>query len=110
VPEGPRPGGRDAGPGDDAVDRRPVQRTGWGAHGEEDFPGPRQTFQGSRELCVELPGGLDSGNVAATLGALHPGQVTASALMILGEAGTQQAAWRAELIRVLGLVQPLISS
>jgi asparagine synthase (glutamine-hydrolysing) len=47
--------------------------------------------------CVELSGGLDSANVAATLAALHPGQVTASAMMILGEAGIQQAARRAKL-------------
>ncbi len=53
--------------------------------------------------CVELSGGLDSANVAATLAALHPGQVTASAMIIPGEAGAQQAARRAELIRVLGL-------
>jgi hypothetical protein len=53
--------------------------------------------------CVELSGGLDSANVAATLAALHPGQVTASAMMILGPAGAQQAARRAELIRLLGL-------
>jgi len=53
--------------------------------------------------CVELSGGLDSANVAATLAVLHPRQVTASAMVILGAAGTQQAARRAELISVLGL-------
>lgn len=53
--------------------------------------------------CVELSGGLDSANVAATLAVLHPGQVTASAMIITGEAGAQQAARRAELIRVLRL-------
>jgi asparagine synthase (glutamine-hydrolysing) len=53
--------------------------------------------------CVELSGGLDSANVAATLGALHSGQVTAAAMIILGEAGIQQVARRAALIRILGL-------
>jgi Asparagine synthase len=53
--------------------------------------------------CVELSGGLDSANVAATLAMLHPRQVAASAMIITGEAGTQQAARRAQLIRVLGL-------
>jgi asparagine synthase (glutamine-hydrolysing) len=54
-------------------------------------------------VCVELSGGLDSANVAATLAALYPGQVTASAMMILGEPGTQQAARRADLIAILRL-------
>jgi hypothetical protein len=53
--------------------------------------------------CVELSGGLDSANVAATLSALHPHQVTASAMIITGDAGVQQAARRAELISMLGL-------
>jgi asparagine synthase (glutamine-hydrolysing) len=53
--------------------------------------------------CVELSGGLDSANIGATLGTLHPGLVTASAMMILGEAGVQQASRRAEFITRLDL-------
>ena len=41
-----------AGPGDDAVDRRPVQRTGRGAHGEEDFPGSRRRVP----ACLQVGG------------------------------------------------------
>jgi asparagine synthase (glutamine-hydrolysing) len=56
-----------------------------------------------RTACAELSGGLDSANVAATLGALHPGQVAASAMILPGETGIQQAARRAGLIDILRL-------
>jgi hypothetical protein len=62
----------------------------------------RRAYEPAR-ACVELSGGLDSANVAATLAALHPGQVTASAMMLLAETGIQQAARRSELIAILGL-------
>jgi hypothetical protein len=53
--------------------------------------------------CVELSGGLDSANVAASLGSLHPNQVAASAMLLLGDTGVQQTARRAELITLLSL-------
>lgn len=53
--------------------------------------------------CVELSGGLDSANVGAALGALHPGQVTASAMLLPGDTGIQQVTRRAELITLLRL-------
>lgn len=56
-----------------------------------------------RTACAELSGGLDSANVAATLGELHPGQVTVSAMILPGETGIQQATRRADLIAVLRL-------
>lgn len=56
-----------------------------------------------RKTCAELSGGLDSANVAATLGTLHPGQVTASAMILPGETGIQQAFRRADLIAILRL-------
>jgi asparagine synthase (glutamine-hydrolysing) len=56
-----------------------------------------------RTACIELSGGLDSANVAATLGALHPGQVTASSMILPGETGIQQTSRRAELITRLCL-------
>lgn len=53
--------------------------------------------------CAELSGGLDSANVAATLGILHPGRIAASAMILPGETGAQQAGRRADLIRHLRL-------
>lgn len=53
--------------------------------------------------CVELSGGLDSSNVAATLGNLHPGQIASSALLILGEPGAQQSRRRNVLSRLFNL-------
>ncbi|MCO5969205.1 MULTISPECIES: asparagine synthetase B family protein [Actinoallomurus] len=53
--------------------------------------------------CVELSGGMDSANVAATLGALHPAQVSAGALIILGDAGRQQIRRRDAFIDLLQL-------
>lgn len=53
--------------------------------------------------AVELSGGLDSANVAATLGARHPGLVHASALLILGDAGQQQTLRRQQMIDLFQL-------
>ncbi|MQA84316.1 MAG: asparagine synthase [Streptosporangiales bacterium] len=53
--------------------------------------------------CVELSGGQDSANVAAALGNLHPGRVTACALLIVGDAALQQARRRAAFMTRLGL-------
>jgi len=56
-----------------------------------------------QSAAVELSGGLDSANVAASLGARHPGQVTATALMILDEPGRQQRHRREQMIDIFGL-------
>lgn len=53
--------------------------------------------------CIELSGGLDSANVGATLGSLHPGQITASAMLLPDEVGIQQAIRRTQLITLLRL-------
>ncbi|GAA2530802.1 asparagine synthase-related protein [Winogradskya humida] len=53
--------------------------------------------------AVELSGGLDSANVAATLGARHPGQITAAAMLIVGDAGEQQQDRRRRMINLFGL-------
>jgi asparagine synthase (glutamine-hydrolysing) len=52
--------------------------------------------------AVELSGGMDSGNVAMTLAALHPGAVLAYALMIGGPAGSQQCRRRAAMLEHCG--------
>ena len=53
--------------------------------------------------CLELSGGMDSANVAATLGALHPRQVQTAAMIVLGDPGRQQARRRDAFIDRLGL-------
>jgi asparagine synthase (glutamine-hydrolysing) len=54
------------------------------------------------ESAVELSGGVDSGNVAMTLAALHPGGALAYALMIGGPAGGQQSRRRAAMLEHCG--------
>ncbi|MQA27662.1 MAG: hypothetical protein GEU94_19880 [Micromonosporaceae bacterium] len=48
--------------------------------------------------AVELSGGLDSANVAASLAEAHPGLVTCCAMMIGGTEGAQQRRRRVEMI------------
>jgi hypothetical protein len=62
----------------------------------------RRTFD-PETATVELSGGLDSANVAASLGSRHPALVTASALLILDDAGQQQQRRREEMILRFGL-------
>ncbi|MFB9831809.1 hypothetical protein [Actinoallomurus acaciae] len=53
--------------------------------------------------CAELSGGMDSANVAATLGVLHPHQVETAAMIVLSDAGCQQARRRDGFIGRLAL-------
>ncbi|MFG3710840.1 hypothetical protein [Micromonospora sp. NPDC047730] len=50
--------------------------------------------------AVTLSGGMDSANVALTLGALHPGLIAAAAMLVDGDAGRQQRRRRRELVEV----------
>ena len=58
---------------------------------------------GPATTCVELSGGMDSANVAAALGALHPHQVETAAMIVLGDPGGQQTRRRNGFISQLGL-------
>ncbi|SDC76823.1 asparagine synthase-related protein [Actinokineospora iranica] len=55
-----------------------------------------------KETAVELSGGIDSANIAATLAEEHHGQVLSYALLIGGEAGEQQVRRRAEMLTRFG--------
>lgn len=55
-----------------------------------------------RATAVELSGGMDSTNVAATLADRHHARILAYALMIGGDAGEQQTRRRAEMLRHFG--------
>lgn len=52
---------------------------------------------------LTLSGGMDSANVALTLGRLHPGSVTSSAMIVDGVAGEQQRRRRRELAELAQL-------
>jgi asparagine synthase (glutamine-hydrolysing) len=54
------------------------------------------------ESAVELSGGMDSSNVAATLAEDHHGRVLSYALLIGGDAGDQQIRRRTELLARFG--------
>ncbi|MFY1652833.1 hypothetical protein ACN27J_18320 [Solwaraspora sp. WMMB762] len=55
-------------------------------------------------ICgLTLSGGMDSANVALTLGRLHPGAIAGSAILVAGAAGEQQRRRRRELARLAHL-------
>jgi hypothetical protein len=62
-----------------------------------------QRFYDPASTAVELSGGLDSANVAASLGAAHPGQIAAAAMIIVGPAGVQQQDRRRQMIDLFRL-------
>lgn len=58
--------------------------------------------------AVELSGGMDSANVALTLGKLHPGELTSCALMLGGTPGPQQIRRRRPLVERCGFDDILV--